>query len=557
MTARDVAARLPDIETLRRRCLAVATLDAILSPVWENRYYSYTANWGGNASAAEIRDGSGNDCFIVFTTDGVFIRGFDHESPMSPRYGDTPKLWPGLVEGLPAVFTQFLTEPAFAGPDGFIAMTFCIWREYHDSQWHTGPVDFTGFDSYDTDGAKEMLGVLCDPTPLAYGSFAFEYFEVDIDPAALQHVFALGPITDQIVRTINPVATLDGLVSDLASSGYPTGQSREDSPAASDSTPRIPEGTRNVGTWGTGPFDNDAASDWADAFDATAVGDRAGFLANTFGKSDHSATLGNDDCQQIVAAAAATAASLPEGPPVDGEFGPTTLTGDPGFAVTRDLRRAALAALRAVAAPQSEWAQVWAQSGDETDAHWSLIQLITDLEPYEDWAPFRRLEDAVAVHLREPAIALGALRDIVEFDAIQAFTVERRVSQEDWGRSLYQEVAVIADERLIVWMGDDVRDDDVTVFSSEVRVIPLSWVYDVSLDERFRLQSGARTLHSVHLSLDAAITDLATRVPDTEKTELRARSFYFSKAVDDGGHDQMVRLVEFGRAAMKLVRRRG
>jgi len=294
MTARYVAARLPDIETLRRRCLAVATLDAILSPVWENRYYSYTANWGGNVSAAEIRDGSGNDCFIVFTTHGVFIKGYDHKSPMAPRYGDTPKLWPGLVEGLPAVFTQFLTEPAFAGPDGFIAMTFCIWREYHDSQWHTGPVDFTGFDRYDTDGAKEMLGVLCDPTPLAYGSFAFGYFEVDIDPAALQHVFALGPVTDQIVRTINPVATLDDLVSDLASSGYPTGQSREDNPAAFDSTPRIPEGTRNVGTWGTGPFDNDAARDWANAFDATAVGGRAGFLANTYGKSDHGDPLDND-----------------------------------------------------------------------------------------------------------------------------------------------------------------------------------------------------------------------------------------------------------------------
>ncbi|MET0704074.1 MAG: hypothetical protein ABWY93_30885 [Mycobacterium sp.] len=58
--------------------------------MWGNRYYSYTANLGGNTSAAEIRDGSGNDCFIVFTADGVFIKGFDHESPMAPRFGDSP-----------------------------------------------------------------------------------------------------------------------------------------------------------------------------------------------------------------------------------------------------------------------------------------------------------------------------------------------------------------------------------------------------------------------------------------------------------------------------------
>lgn len=291
MTARDIAARLPDIEILRRRCLAAATLDAILSPEWDGRRYSFTADWGGKASAAEIRDGCGNDCFIVFTTDGVFIKGFDHESPMSPyrrastHASGSPELWPGLVDGLPAVFTQFLTEPAFAGPDGVLAMTFCIWRENHDSQWHSGPVDFTGLDPYDTDGAHEMLGALCEPNPAAaYSSFAFEYFEVDLDPVAVEQIFELGPITDQLVRSINPSATLDDLARDLASSGYPTGRPQEDRPAVFDSTPRKRKGTRNVGTWDTGPFDNDGAGDWSYTFDATAVGDRPGFVKDTLAK---------------------------------------------------------------------------------------------------------------------------------------------------------------------------------------------------------------------------------------------------------------------------------
>jgi hypothetical protein len=554
MTARDVAARLPDIESLRRRCLAVATLDAILSPTWDGRYYSYTADWGGNASAAEIRDGCGNDCFIVFTTDGVFIKGYDHESPMAPKNRDPKSLWPGLIEGLPAVFTELLIEPAFTSPDGVLAMTFCLWREYRDTHWHTGPVDFTRLDRYDTDGAYEMLGVLCDPTPQAYGSFAFEYFEVDLDPAALEHVYALGPITDQLVRSINPGAALDDLARDLASSGYPTGRPGEGRSATESATLRLQKGLRNVGTWGTGPFDNDAARDWVNAFAATAPRDRTGFLANTFGKPHRSDALGNDDCQQIIAASAVIVASIPGGPPIDSELGPSTVRTQPPLAVTDDLRKAAVAALREVVASQSEWAQLWAQSGDEAAAHWSVTQLITDLEPYEDWAPFRRLEEAVHAHLRDPAIALEALRQVVELDAIQAFTMERSISQEDWGRTLYQQIAAIDGERLIVWMGDDVRDDDVPLFSSEVRVIPLSWIYDVSVDERYRLQSSARALHSVHLSLDVAMTDIATRVPGSDKTELRARSFYFSKAVDDGGHDQMVRLVKFGRAAMKLVR---
>jgi len=116
-----MAARLPDIETLRQRCQAVAMLDAILSPDWESRYFSYTQDWGG-FPCAQIRNGSGDDCFITFGPAGAFIRGFDHESSMTPWRVDPPKLWPGLVDNVPAPFAEFLTEPAF-GFDGVFATT--------------------------------------------------------------------------------------------------------------------------------------------------------------------------------------------------------------------------------------------------------------------------------------------------------------------------------------------------------------------------------------------------------------------------------------------------
>jgi hypothetical protein len=40
MTAQDVVRRLPDIPVVRDRSRSLAMLDAILSPVWEYRYYS-------------------------------------------------------------------------------------------------------------------------------------------------------------------------------------------------------------------------------------------------------------------------------------------------------------------------------------------------------------------------------------------------------------------------------------------------------------------------------------------------------------------------------------
>ncbi len=51
--------------------------------------------------------------------------------------------------------------------------------------------------------------------------FAFEYFEVDIDPAALEHGFALGPTTDHLVQKIVPAAGFDDLSRELASSDTP------------------------------------------------------------------------------------------------------------------------------------------------------------------------------------------------------------------------------------------------------------------------------------------------------------------------------------------------
>ena len=223
MTAQEVAAALPGIDALQKRCLAVAMLDAILAPEWEDRRYSYTADWGGGASATEIRDGSGNDCFIVFTPDGVFIKGLDHESPMAPRRSQPPQVWPGVADDVPNVFADLVTEPAFAGLAGLLNATFCIWRQHHDTEWQTGAIHYVGLgERADPDGAWELLGLLTDPTPRSYRTFAASYFGVDPDLDAVAHVFGLRPLTQDIVDRINPHATLDDLAPDIDGAGYPT-----------------------------------------------------------------------------------------------------------------------------------------------------------------------------------------------------------------------------------------------------------------------------------------------------------------------------------------------
>jgi hypothetical protein len=118
---------LPDIEGLRKLTKSLAMLDAIMSPEWEYRYYSFNSTWGPGEMMASMRNGQGDEYFILFDSHGAIMKGFDHESAMSPWSADEEKTWPGIFDDVPEEFKSFLSEPAFSIPE----TTFCIWRLAH------------------------------------------------------------------------------------------------------------------------------------------------------------------------------------------------------------------------------------------------------------------------------------------------------------------------------------------------------------------------------------------------------------------------------------------
>ena len=216
-TVYELAEALPDIETLRNRCQALAILDTILSPEWESRYYSFDSAWGIGEQMASMRNGSGDEYSIVFSPAGGFIRGFDHESKMSP-FANNGELRPGLLDGLPEVFTPQATERAFSF-EGSLCATCCLWRENSDTRWRTGPVDLGGQYS---DGAQ-LLQILCDETGAEYRAFAADYYEVDLNQTAIAHVYAGLPLIEHIVGTLNPDVTLADIIDELTAIGQPCG----------------------------------------------------------------------------------------------------------------------------------------------------------------------------------------------------------------------------------------------------------------------------------------------------------------------------------------------
>jgi hypothetical protein len=201
----------------------MAVLEAILSPDWESRRHCHATAWTTKEELASMDNGSGDEYSIVFSSAGAYIRCFDHESVMSPYGNDGP--WPGALDSVPQVFQHYVTEPAFCDETGMPVVTACLWRQNGDDHWQTGTIDFPQ-DQNNPDGSDWLLALLMDPSPEAFQRFAEDYYEVPVDIEAVRHVYALRPLTREVVSSLNTELTLEDLAEDIAIAGYPPSADR-------------------------------------------------------------------------------------------------------------------------------------------------------------------------------------------------------------------------------------------------------------------------------------------------------------------------------------------
>lgn len=214
VSVHEVIQRIPDVGAVRRVGRALAVLDLVLNEDPTTRYFQFDARWSETEEAALMRDGSGNEYSMVFSPDGAFAYGFDHESPMSPYVNDH-RLWPGLLGGVPEVFHSARDDKAFSD-DGVPRATVCFWRTTDDTAWRCGPVK-----NVEADGADWLFELVADGRPDAYLTFAEEYYEVTLDLEPIRHVYALMPLTEYVVTSLNPQRRLSDLAEGIAEIGYP------------------------------------------------------------------------------------------------------------------------------------------------------------------------------------------------------------------------------------------------------------------------------------------------------------------------------------------------
>ncbi|GAA0541785.1 hypothetical protein GCM10010172_23980 [Paractinoplanes ferrugineus] len=219
MSVYEIARIMPSIGLLRQRAQSLAVLDAILCPNADSRRYFYSVQWRLDSQLFWMDSGTGDDLSVTFPA-GAFVRGFAHESPMSPAE-NSDELWPGMLDGLPAEFESLLEEPSFMYKD-VLSATFCMWRAATDGQWRHGSVDLpeTDTSSSDVDGS-EMMRVLCEEAPPLYVDFAETYYPMPVSREAVEQIWRTVPLTESLVRELNPSVGMAELIEEVGLAAYP------------------------------------------------------------------------------------------------------------------------------------------------------------------------------------------------------------------------------------------------------------------------------------------------------------------------------------------------
>jgi hypothetical protein len=102
-----------------------------------------------------------------------------------------------------------------------------LWRRAADDRWHAGegiefPPPRGPHDHHIGPDGSGMLEILLEGIADRYAEFAADYYEADVDRAAVRHIVAHRPLTDAVVHALNPGSAVGLLRADVAAIGYPT-----------------------------------------------------------------------------------------------------------------------------------------------------------------------------------------------------------------------------------------------------------------------------------------------------------------------------------------------
>ncbi|MFC5920927.1 hypothetical protein ACFPVS_09370 [Neisseria weixii] len=176
----------------------IALLEAVLSPEWGYRYFSFNAHWAPNQMMASMRDGSGSGWFALIDDYGIAVAARIRYPADTAVFQSLPEHWQ---------HENFLREPAFT--DTVQHGNFCAYKADSGHEWiiHAAPENAAAF-------AELFFAVNGDAG--AYCDFAADYYEQDdLDCESVRNIIHNPTLSEADILAFAPDTDLDALQQDL------------------------------------------------------------------------------------------------------------------------------------------------------------------------------------------------------------------------------------------------------------------------------------------------------------------------------------------------------
>jgi len=187
-----------NIQQLKDKLKSIALLEAIISPEWEYRYFSYDSNWSEDEEMASMRDGEGNTWFSVFKKDIIFYKCISKDDGLIKNHKDIKQM-------IPEKFNSFINEEAFHTN---IATKISI---FDNNKW----LEF---------GISNVNHIIDLKTiqhwkAIDYKDWADKYYEKDLDLTSIQNIFTHS-IDEHIVKSLNNELCFNDIEHEIEEIGY-------------------------------------------------------------------------------------------------------------------------------------------------------------------------------------------------------------------------------------------------------------------------------------------------------------------------------------------------
>lgn len=160
---------------------ASSSLEKLLCDEAWLRCFMYKENWSEGIDIMTYDNGGGDHVHVIFQNDSILIKGFDHESEVSPYAQDEYKIWQGMYDGVSNDFLRVLNDESLE----YDHVTFCYWRSSNNEEWSQGDVKF---DNNENDGSGWLLSALT-LTPEKYIEYAKSYYTNGLNRMSEEQIF--------------------------------------------------------------------------------------------------------------------------------------------------------------------------------------------------------------------------------------------------------------------------------------------------------------------------------------------------------------------------------